>query len=512
MNTFYRGDDGRVHSLGENNELRHWKYIKKIPVGQGFRYFYSWDEYRAYLADPTAELQKTGQKAANQLQSAGRQAGKDVRSAGRSAQKQISKGRNKVERAIKTADRSKMTVSGVKQANASKPESTRKRLNDLAKKVSQKWNSNKEAAKESIKNGKKWFDEHLNPIAKYKKRQEEKRRQEEEARKKYEEKRETLAKKYKYLHKETINGRTRYFYSQDEIDAYKKKQQYIENEPAFMSDVKKSKDPYTREEDAMLVNPNLESFDSDYSYNCAECTAIYELRRRGYDVESNGESGLGPNAEKYNTEKRFDLFYEDADTHHIKPSESKEAYAKQLEKEFEQYPPGSRGDISFKWDGVNSAHSIAWEKDSDGKVHFVDTQQSGGGNQTEYQYDNFSDIAGIMDTTYTKKQRVKGKIFKQDVGYTAVTRTDNLELKPEIKKICKNSTEDRPSVNTETPNQFSAKGGRLSKKNAYGTKYRMSEKEAVTKYPNLLDHQSYREVRENWEDVSDYSYTERSKK
>lgn len=504
MNIVYRGDDGRIHSLGENNEIRHWKYIKKIPVGNGFRYFYSWDEYRAYLADPAAELQKTGQKAANRLQYAGRRAAQEARSAGRSAQKQIDKGRRSVERVTKAADRSRTTVSGAKQANAQRDPSLRQRLNEFAKKTSQKWNAGKEAVEKSVKNGKKWFDDHLNPIEAIRRRKAEKERKEAGERRAFEEKRDQLAKKYKYVHKETINGRTRYFYSQDEVDAYKRKQKYIENEPAFMSNVKKSDVPYTREEDAMLVNPKYESFNDNYSYNCAECTAIYELRRRGYDVESNGESGLGRNVDKYNTEKRYDLFYEDADVHHIKPAKTDAEYAKELEKEFAQYPPGSRGDISFKWDGVNSAHSIAWEKDGDGNVHFVDTQISGGGNQAEYEYDNFKDIAGIMDTSYTKKQKVKGKFFKQDVGFTTVTRTDNLELKPEITKICKNSNENRPSVNTKEPTRRTVKGGELARK-PIGDENRMSEKEAVTKYPNLLDNKSYQEVREKYK-VNEYVY------
>lgn len=51
------------------DELQHWKYIKKIPMGSGYRYFYSWDEWKAYLADPTTELQNAGQKAASDIKS-----------------------------------------------------------------------------------------------------------------------------------------------------------------------------------------------------------------------------------------------------------------------------------------------------------------------------------------------------------------------------------------------------------------------------------------------------------
>ena len=37
------------------NDIQHWKYVKNIPVGKGYRYFYSWAEYKAYLADPAAD-------------------------------------------------------------------------------------------------------------------------------------------------------------------------------------------------------------------------------------------------------------------------------------------------------------------------------------------------------------------------------------------------------------------------------------------------------------------------
>ena len=67
MSIQYKGDDGRIHSLGDNNSLRHWKYIKKIPVGKGFRYFYSQEELRAYYDEIKG-------KAENKLGEAERQA------------------------------------------------------------------------------------------------------------------------------------------------------------------------------------------------------------------------------------------------------------------------------------------------------------------------------------------------------------------------------------------------------------------------------------------------------
>ena len=47
MNIQYYADDGTVKNLGDN-ELQHWKYIKKIKTGSGWRYFYSQDEIDAF--------------------------------------------------------------------------------------------------------------------------------------------------------------------------------------------------------------------------------------------------------------------------------------------------------------------------------------------------------------------------------------------------------------------------------------------------------------------------------
>lgn len=468
---YYQASDGHVKKLGDN-ELQHWKYIKKIPVGKGFRYFYSWDEYRAFLADPAAELQK-----------AGNQAKQEITKAGRAASQHIEKGKGRVEKSIRKDNRSRMTVGAVREANKKTELTKRTKLRALAERAKEKWNKNTAEIKKKVEKAKQWLDDRRNPLEAWKRKRIEKEKAEREM---YEKKREQLAKKYKYIDKKTINGKTVYFYTQDEINAYNRKKNYIANEPDFMKSVKHSDTAFTSEEDAMLVNPKFDSFDPDYSYNCAECSAIYELRRRGYDVESNGESGLGENADKYNSAKRFDLFYENADTHRFKPTNSDADAKKQWEAEFEQYPPGSRGDISFKWKDYNSAHSIVWEKDLDGNVHFIDCQPSGHGNRVEYTMD---DMISATDHSYsTKPSGIKG-IFAKDQSYTNITRTDNLELKPEITKICKDSSDERPSVAVTNAKRYS-----LSRGGARSESYVMDEKEITTKYPNLISQKDYSKI------------------
>lgn len=457
-----------------DNELYHWKYIKKIPVGKGYRYFYTWDEYRAFLKDPTAELQKTK----DNIQS-------NLTSSKKKVQNKINNGKNKANEIInRNNNTKKITIGNVKSKNAKRDPTIKERLKNIAKKASEKWQKGKENLRSAINKGKKWVDDLIET------QDEKKERERKEAIKKEKQLKndyKNLKEKYKYVDKKLINGKMRYFYSKDELNAYNRKQKYISNEPAFMKNVKHSDVPYTSSEDAMLVNPKFENGENEYTYNCAECTAIYELRRRGYDVESNGECGLGSNASKYNTDERFKLFYKDADIHYMPPANSTDENLENMKKEFAKYPNGSRGDISVKWIGTDSAHSMVWEKDSKGKIHIIDAQASGHGNRVEYDLENLNQ--GI-DCFYTERNKVKGHFFKQKTGFTRITRTDNLELRPEIKKICQNSSESKkkPDVSNAYVYRHSFFGTSRSERE-------MSEKEYATQYPNLMTYNGYKKIR-----------------
>lgn len=54
----YIGIDGNVHS----DELKHWKYIKKVKSGSGWRYFYTPEEVRAFYKESKQENAQTHQK------------------------------------------------------------------------------------------------------------------------------------------------------------------------------------------------------------------------------------------------------------------------------------------------------------------------------------------------------------------------------------------------------------------------------------------------------------------
>lgn len=453
-----------------NNELCHWKYIKKIPVGKGYRYFYTWDEYRAFLKDPTAELQKVGDKIGQEAKNFSRAGKQEIDAARKSTSKTINNGKNKVENTLKKISASKMTVGSVKAANASVAPEKRNRLNELAERIKSKWSSASENIKETAEKGKQWVSNLFKEKPRERNKEDEKEKEQ-----------------YKYVDKVKINGKYRYFYSKEELDAYNKRKEYQKDEPDYLKKLKHSEDPYTSEEDAILVNPKIsQSNNSDWQNNCAECTAIYEMRRRGYDVESNGISGQ-PNsiflpfkikeyidAYKYNTEGRFERLYENPNIQNVEPTktyldeETKDkATARAIEREILKNPPGSRGDISVQWK-EGGGHSMVWEIDKDGKVHIIDAQASGYGNKIEYD----------LDSLAKKVDNSSRRIDDPRKSYTTITRTDNLVLKEDCTKICRNSKKRKrkPSEN------------KIDISDLENVKTEpMSDKERVTLYPTLSE-------------------------
>lgn len=253
---------------------------------------------------------------------------------------------------------------------------------------------------------------------------------------------------HKYIAKvKTPSGKMRYFYSQDEYDAYIKRQNYQKNEPDFMKHVKDidGDDIYTSKEDMGKVNEIYSPYDESSSTNCANCSAAYELRRRGYDVEAelvNGSyNGKGSRVYDYFEKPEKLYVFGDGETKTADESFERKIWkegavssndAKKSKAGYDYYtnehkytsssiekaiknnnPPGSRGFIDVTWkDG--GAHSIVYEVDKKGKVTIKDSQT----------YDTYS-VSELANK----------------VSQVSITRTDNLKLKKDILNSVKTNTD-----------------------------------------------------------------------
>ena len=112
------------------------------------------------------------------------------------------------------------------------------------------------------------------------------------------------------------------------------------------------------------------------SVNCFECSMAYELRRRGYDVQSKEMDG-GLNAEVFHA---FDV--KDAFKLSVSPKDSVtqkdaaiEAY-RQLEQRCLSYGEGARGCLGIQYYDYDSGHSMIWTVEN-GKFKIIDSQHGG---------------------------------------------------------------------------------------------------------------------------------------
>lgn len=245
-------------------------------------------------------------------------------------------------------------------------------------------------------------------------------------------------KKPKYIAKVKLpNGKYRYFYTQDEYDAYQKRLEYQKNEPDFMKHVRdiSENNVYTALEDMEKINEKYSPYSESSSTNCCNCSAAYELRRRGYDVEAkladssyNGSSSrfydyfedakvlavYGDGSTMTHNEKAlkkisdgkfnvFDVWKNESDYDFYTSNQS--YTPKSIEKAIKNNnPPGSRGMIDVYWK-KGGAHSIVYEVNNKGNVVIRDSQT----------YDEYS-----LDELADRVKRVQ------------IVRTDNLQVKKDI--------------------------------------------------------------------------------
>lgn len=127
--------------------------------------------------------------------------------------------------------------------------------------------------------------------------------------------------------------------------------------------------PMSVVEDCAAVNPNYDSNSDDgYSRNCAWCSYVYDLRRRGYDVEAPYMMGM------MNSE--IATFYKDTTWKDYKQVGDKNLSSKEntqvLFSQLESEGNGARGILNVGWLS-GGEHAMAWEI-IDGKAYVIDAQ------------------------------------------------------------------------------------------------------------------------------------------
>ena len=163
--------------------------------------------------------------------------------------------------------------------------------------------------------------------------------------------------------------------------------------PKSFSELKKTNGDQTNDEHQQAINPDYnKNFTYDYRMNCSFCTAAYDLRKRGYDVEANPISMV----EGYTI---YDItsWYKDAQVvsqstvegfyrQQALKNPKKDALTKteMLAKALESNGEGARGHLALYWlDG--GGHDVIWEIENS-KVVIRDCQTGNVVDISEYEY------------------------------------------------------------------------------------------------------------------------------
>lgn len=159
--------------------------------------------------------------------------------------------------------------------------------------------------------------------------------------------------------------------------------------PKSFSELKKIETKQTNDENQTAVNPKYNSTTYDYSMNCSFCTAAYDLRKRGYDVEANPISQVeaytiddvctwykGSQKVSKSTVESFYRQQLSDDSNRIVTQ--KEMLVRALKSNGE----GARGHLALYW-GVGGGHDVIWEVEN-GEVVFRDCQNNTVSRTLEY--------------------------------------------------------------------------------------------------------------------------------
>lgn len=148
--------------------------------------------------------------------------------------------------------------------------------------------------------------------------------------------------------------------------------------PKSFSDLKKINTTQTNDEHQAAVNPDYKSYTYDYSQNCTFCTAAYDLRKRGYDVEANPISmpeayTLDSICSWYkNTEPRSESTVKAMSRSVIDETTYAENRSRILSNSLEKHGDGARGHLCLEWTN-GGGHDIVWEIEN-GKAVYRDCQ------------------------------------------------------------------------------------------------------------------------------------------
>lgn len=351
--------------------MSNFKYYTKIPIGDEFRYFYSKEEYDAYLGRQKKEETSPLKKVSNFLDRFRKTAVKEITSKTDAAKAFVEK-----------------TINKLKVEKVSKLSSDKSTTSKNSVETDEEWEQRQEKEhkylyKEKLSNGKTRYFYSEKEYQTYLKKQE------------YQKNEPSFMKGVK----ETLDlrdNRSKTLLERDDMSAA--------NDKYYSKELALTKEGYR------------------YTINCMLASNAYELRRRGYDVEAKplpeGRGGYeikalnnwyeDPKIIKLNRGIKFENQVTKKISFIGQSFDTQSDIDRVTKDILKNNPPGSRGNLCVGWKGLNSGHSMVYEVDSSNNITIRDAQVN--------KIFSLSDLAGKVD-------------------YMDAARTDNLKLKPAITEV-----------------------------------------------------------------------------
>ena len=177
--------------------------------------------------------------------------------------------------------------------------------------------------------------------------------------------------------------------------------------------------------DGKSPNPNFGKEGASYTHNCQTCVVIYELRRRGFDVEAKGvgydgklrgiQLSIGQNAGRAYVGKEDSWYMGYALSYYSRAS--KKAYTGLMDEFMDRTKEPGRYTFSYKNRGYHSAHILCFERFENGDGFFYDPQSGS----------KYTPAVTFFESRVDVKYR-----------FNTVVRVDDLAIKPEVAAdLCK---------------------------------------------------------------------------
>lgn len=205
--------------------------------------------------------------------------------------------------------------------------------------------------------------------------------------------------------------------------------------------------PYDSESNKLMTNHNAPI--QERRYNCFECGIAYEMRKRGYDVQSNTVPG-GYGFEilhAFDVKQSFNVNVSDPDGMKLSnKTKAEECFKKIADKCLTEYGDGSRGILCITYANYDGGHTMNWVVEND-KFQLVDTQTGRGmayetfmqcdANVDIYRLDNAEVLPGVTD-------------FVEPYEATEVEEVIIENLEKEVKKRQKKNNKKKNKVGAST--------------------------------------------------------------